>query len=133
MTDLEEANILTVREAIENLEKSAYFLQHRLDTIQSQLDVHTFSLETMRLHLHKSSRTNVLRKLLSLLELDEKSLTMGDFLKKLNTYLIQNDFIDLNDLQIKTSPLIALVFEIPTEKRKVPYPFLLKQMKYLFD
>ena len=87
----------------------------------------------MRLHLRKGSRTNVLRKLLSLLELDEKNLTMGNFLKKLNAYLIQNDFIDLNDLQIKTSPLLSLVFEIPTEKRKISYPFLLKQMKYLFD
>lgn len=125
---------LTVKDAIRHLETSANFLQQRLDTVQSQIDVHTFSLQTMHIHVRKSSRTSSLRKLLKLIELDEKQpMTMGSFLTKLNNYLLQNDYIDLNDLQIHTSPLIALVFNIPDNKRKIPYPFLLKELKELFD
>ena len=129
----DQAAILTIKEAIESLESSANFLQHRLDTIQSQLDVHTFSLETMRIHVRKGSHTSSLRKLLHLIGVDEKQLTMGSFLNHLNQYLLQNDFIDLNDLQIRISPLLSLIFDFPTTVRKIPYPFLLKKLKDLFD
>jgi hypothetical protein len=128
----DEKPTVSLREAIEHLETSADFLQHRLDTIQSQLDVHTFSLENMRIRVLKSSRTSALRKLLGLLEVDEKTLTMGIFLRRLNRYLIQNDFIDLNDLYIEISPLLSIVFHFPPSTRKVPYSFLLKELKNLF-
>ena len=128
----DEKNVLNLREAIEHLETSTDFLQHRLDTIQSELDVHTFSLENMRIRVLKSPRTSALRKLLGLLEVDEKTLTMGVFLTRLNRYIVQNDFIDLNDLYIRISPLLSIVFHFPPGTRKVPYSFLLKELKNLF-
>ena len=103
-----------------------------LDTIQSELDVHTFSLENMRIRVLKSPRTSALRKLLGLLEINEKTLTMGVFLTRLNRYIVQNDFIDLNDLYIRISPLLSIVFHFPPGTRKVPYSFLLKELKNLF-
>ena len=128
----DEKTVVSLREAIEHLETSTDFLQHRLDTIQSQLDVHTFSLESMRIRVLKSTRTSALRKLLGLLEINEKTLTMGVFLTRLNRYLVQNDFIDLNDLYIRISPLLSIVFHFPPGTRKVPYSFLLKELKNLF-
>ena len=128
----DEKIVVSLREAIEHLETSTDFLQHRLDTIQSQLDVHTFSLESMRIRVLKSTRTSALRKLLGLLEINEKTLTMGVFLTRLNRYLVQNDFIDLNDLYIRISPLLSIVFHFPPGTRKVPYSFLLKELKNLF-
>lgn len=130
-----EPDLQSLRDLIQTLSATTDFLAHRLDSVQREMEMHTFSLDTFPVKPKKHSRTHYTKKLLALIELPDKGpgLTCGAFLQALNKYLLENDYVDLNDLQIRMSPLIAMTFFIPLERSKVPYSYLLKNLPEVFE
>ena len=127
------AEIKSLHAEIENLSKTANFLSHRLDTMQTLLDQHTFQLESHPIRVAPQAKAEKVRELLAAINITEEGLTLGKFLKTLNVYLIQNDLVDLNDLQIILSPLLAAAFQKPRGLKKVPYALLLSTLPRMFS
>lgn len=125
-------DLITLEEHIEHMKTTSSFLAHRLDTIQRLLDQNTFELATLQIQLNPNEKPNQVRKLLKELSLDESTLVLGDFLRALNRYLIKEDLVDLNDLQIYLNPLIASAFQKPEGLKKVPYALLLNSLTRMF-
>lgn len=135
-TDVEESDVFetlnTLESQIQSLCETSNFLSHRLDTIQRLLDQETFELETQPIKVFPGQHTSAVRALLEALNLTDSNLKLGDFLRALNRYLIHNDLVDLNDLQIILSPLIASAFQKPPGLKKIPYPLLLTSLPRMF-
>lgn len=136
-TDVEDAEdtletLYTLESQIKSLCETTNFLSHRLDSIQRLLDQETFELETQPIKVFPGQHTTAVKSLLTALNLTDDSLKLGDFLRALNRYLIHNDLVDLNDLQIILSPLIASAFQKPPGLKKIPYPLLLKALPKMF-
>ena len=123
----------TLESQIRGLCETANFLSHRLDTIQRLLDQETFELETQPIKVFPGQHTTAVKKLLEALNLTDDNLKLGDFLRALNRYLIHNDLVDLNDLQIILSPLIASAFQKAPGLKKIPYPLLLTALPKMFQ
>lgn len=117
---------------IQTLAKTAHFLNHRLDTIQSLLDQQCFDMEAVPLRIAPRAKAKQVRELLNALELQEDNLQLGTFLRALNKWLIQQELVDLNDLQIIVSPLIAAAFQKPSGVKKIPYALLLTALPKMF-
>lgn len=134
--DVEEYELETDLDSLtmnlETLAQSANLLSHRLDSMQSLLDRQTFQLESHPIKVAPLTKAEQVHKLLIALELTEHGLTLGTFLRTLNLYLLQNDLVDLNDLQIILSPLIAAAFQKPKGLKKVPYGLLLATLPRMF-
>lgn len=122
-----EDDYKSLEEQINDLCKTTDFLAHRLDSIQRLLDQNTFELETQKIG---ATAENV-RELLAALKLEEP-LELGEFLRALNKYLIHNDLVDLNDLQIYLNPLLAAAFQTPADLKKIPYALLLSALPKMF-
>jgi hypothetical protein len=122
----------TLESQIRSLCETSNFLSHRLDTIQRLLDQETFELETQSIKVFPGQHTTAVRTLLTALNLTDDNLKLGDFLRALNRYLIHNDLVDLNDLQIILSPLIASAFQKAPGLKKIPYPLLLTALPKMF-
>ncbi len=127
------AELNSLHAEIENLSKTANFLSHRLDTMQTLLDQQTFQLESHPICVAPQAKAEKVRELLTAMNITEEGLTLGKFLKALNVYLIQNDLVDLNDLQILLSPLLAAAFQKPRGLKKVPYALLLSTLPRIFS
>ena len=124
--------INTLESQIRTLCETSNFLSHRLDTIQRLLEQDTFELETQPIKLYPGKHIVSVKRLLDTLNLTDDTLTLGDFLRALNRYLIHNDLVDLNDLQIILSPLIASAFQKAPGLKKIPYPLLLTALPKMF-
>jgi hypothetical protein len=122
----------TLEIQIKSLVETSHFLHHRLDTIQSLLDQQSFDMETVPLRVAPYGKAIKVRELLEALELQEDNLQLGTFLRALNKWLIQQDLVDLNDLQIILSPLVASAFQKPQGLKKIPYALLLTALPKMF-
>jgi hypothetical protein len=122
----------TLESQINALANTTHFLHHRLDTIQRLLDQEMFDMESLSIQVAPSSKASQVRELLEALQLKEENLQLGTFLRALNQWLIQEDFVDLNDLQIILSPLVAAAFQKPPGLKKIPYALLLTALPKMF-
>jgi hypothetical protein len=127
------AELNSLQTEIEHLSTTANLLGHRLDTMQSLLDQHTFQLEFHPIRVAPQAKAEKVRELLVAVDVAEEGLTLGQFLKSLNLYLVRNDLVDLNDLQIILSPLLAAAFQKPRGLKKVPYALLLATLPRIFE
>jgi hypothetical protein len=105
---------------------------YRLDTINTLIEQEKFEFSDMKIR-PGGRRANAVRSLLEELKLEEEGLTMGAFLKTLNTYLIKNGLVDLNDLQIVLNQVVAAAFHKPLALKKVPYALLLRSLPTMFS
>jgi hypothetical protein len=128
----EDEDHKTLAKQIEDLCETSNLLSHRVDTMQRLLEMHEFNLETQIIKVGPFSKAKNVRKLLEALELSEEGLCVGDFLKALNRYLIQNELVDLNDLQIKMTPLLSSAFHKAVGMKKMPYALLLTALPKMF-
>ncbi len=131
-TDTSLETLDTLETQIKTLSETANFLHHRLDTIQRLLDQQSFDMETVTLRIAPQAKTNSVRELLYALELQEENLELGTFLRALNRWLIREDLVDLNDLQIILSPLVSAAFQKPPGLKKIPYALLLTALPKMF-
>lgn len=118
----------TIEELVVNLQKQTETMYHRVDTIQHLFDTDQFEYDMQPIQ----PRTQAANDLLECMGVPQPNLTLGNFLKALNQWLIHTDRIDLNDLQILMSPLLAAAFELPTNLQKVPYPTFLINLHKCF-
>jgi len=114
------------------LKEQSGFLLHRLDSMQQYLEQDTFLLSNQPIRIAPTSYAVHVQILLKALSLNESSLTIGTFLKVLNKYLIHNELIDLNDLQIILNPLLSASFQKDIDLKKVPYGVLLNSLTVMF-
>ena len=130
--ETEEFETSTLEADILHLRDTAHFLRHRLDSVQRLLDQETFELEKHPARVLPNRKGQQVRKLLQVLDLQEEGLTIGNFLRALNKYLVTSDLVDLNDLQIAMTPLLCSAFQKPAESRKLPYSYLLLSLPLMF-
>jgi hypothetical protein len=135
-TEASDGEVATLRTTLEEeltrLRDTAYFLRHRLDTVQSLLDQETFELDKHPAQIHPGKKGQAARNLLEALSVQETGLTIGTFLKALNQYLVGHDLVDLNDLTIRPNPLVAKAFCLENKTGAVPYCRLLLSLPALF-
>jgi hypothetical protein len=122
----------TLKSELEHLKTTSDFLLHRVDSMQHALDQESFSLADQPIQISPTGKPAQVRLLLTVLNLEEVSLTLGSFLKALNIYLVRHDLVDLNDLQILLNPLLRAAFQKPSGLKKVPYGLLLNTSPKLF-
>jgi hypothetical protein len=127
-----EQELQSIHGAIESLVKVTEAVQNRLQIVESELDMRTFQLDTMPIKPKKGPLRIYVKKLLAILKLNE-SVTMGLFLKNLNHYLIENNYINEDNFQVILSPLIGLAFNIHPSHRTVKYSELLKNTVLMFE
>ena len=125
-------HIASLEEQIQLLKDQSNLLLHRLDTIQECLKQESFDLASQSIKVNPTSKATSIRKLLVTLDLDEKGLTIGKFLKALNIYLIHTNLVDLNDLQIHLNPILTSAFQKAPGLQKIPYGLLLSSLPKLF-
>jgi hypothetical protein len=116
---------------VEMLAHASNLLLHRLDTIERALDQNTFELDTLKVRVKDGPHAAATRSLLAALNLAEP-LLIGQFLRTLNRYLIHNDLVDLNDLEIHTTPLLKEAFVLQPTSTKIPYAKLLLSLPHMF-
>lgn len=128
--DLEELSSLSME--IEKLRQTAHLLSHRVDTIQNALEQHSLPIEGFVVKVAATTKAKHVKAFLEELQLKEEGLTIGEFLKSLNKYLINNSLVDYNDLQIHMTPILQKVFQKPSGLKKVPYSLLLLALPKIF-
>lgn len=128
----QEEELTSLTTELQRLRSTADFLYHRVNTLQTLLDQERFELSSYPLKVKSTSRVSKVRELLKALELEEEQLTMGMFLTALNKWLVVNEYIDLNDLQILMTPLLSAAFHKPAKLKKMPYPLLLLGLDRMF-
>lgn len=126
--DSASSQLETLEELVVNLQKQSDIMYHRLDTIQQLFESDQFDFDTRPITPHTQSAKD----LLECIGVGAESLTLGDFLKSLNQWLIHTERVDLNDLQILMSPLLAAAFELPSTLSKIPYPMFLMNLHKCF-
>ena len=130
--DLEDLQTLkTLEEQLLSFKDIANLALHRVDTINTLIEQEKFEFTDLKIRVG-GRRATAVYKLLEELGLEETDLTMGVFLKTLNTYLIQKGLIDLNDLQIVLNQTVAAAFHKPLALKKVPYALLLRSLPTMF-
>ena len=127
-----EREMKTLEQHIQELKERSNLLQHRLDTIQRLLDQKTFELDTLPIKVAPTAKEKHVRSFLQVLELEESGLLLGDFLRAMNKWLIQQELVDLNDLQIHLTPFLSCVFQKPAGLKKIPYALLLTALPKMF-
>ena len=129
-----EMDFKTLTQHIEHLKKTTDLLDYRLDTIQNLLNQQMFDLESYELRVAPNSHANQVTALLKELGLaDQQHIKMGAFLKARNKWLMQNDLVDLNDLQIHLNPMICAAFQKAPGLKKIPYALLLTSLPRMFE
>ncbi len=123
--------LLALYDQLTQLKDSADLLQHRVDTIEHLLDQEPIFTE-IPLRVAPKRTAQKVRDLLKAMNLEEESLTLEIFLRTLNKYLIHQELVDLNDLQIHLSPIVAAAFHKPIGLKKVPYALLLLALPNMF-
>jgi hypothetical protein len=126
--DSASSQLETIEDIVLNLQKQTDIMYHRLDTIQQLFETDQFDFDTKPVQ----PRTQAAKDLLECIGIPTNDLTLGAFLKALNQWLIHTERVDLNDLQILMSPLLAAAFELPTTLSKVPYPIFLMNLHKCF-
>jgi hypothetical protein len=126
--DSASASFETMEELVINLQKQTDFLHHRVDTIQRIFETEQFEYDAQLIQ----PRTQAARDLLDCMGISHTSLTLGVFLRALNQWLIHTERVDLNDLQILMSPLLAAAFELSADLPKVSYPMFLMNLHKCF-
>ena len=101
--------------------------------MQDALAQETFQLDKLPIQVAGGSPTNSVRKLLAAMECAEDGLTVGIFLRALNTYLVHNNLVDLNDLQIIMTPLLSSAFHKAPGFKTYPYALLLTALPKMFQ
>jgi hypothetical protein len=127
-----EREIKTLEQHIQDLRERSHLLHHRLDTIQRLLDQKTFELDTLPIRVAPTTKEKHVRSFLQMLELEESGLLLGDFLRAMNKWLIQQELVDLNDLQIHLTPFLSCVFQKAPGLKKIPYALLLTALPKMF-
>lgn len=131
--DLLKKDFESLSYQITNLSVTANLLEERLDSIQALLDQGHFSLDRKPIRVNPNrTAAAATRQLLGELHLTEENLQVGEFLRALNRYLIANNLVNQNDLQIHLTPLLAVVFEKSLSLGKVPQGMLLFSLPKLF-
>ncbi len=129
----EEGSSDTLEEYILKASDLVDVLSYRLDSMQRALDRQSFSLEHLPIRIREDVLDEeALLQFLQHLSLAPETLTLGLFLKALNTYLIQSELVDLNDLEIYLSPLVKQAMNMDSTLRKVPYATLLWHIPQVF-
>lgn len=116
---------------IEMLAQASNLLLHRLDSIERALDRQTFELADLKVHVKDGPNAETVRNLVATLNLPEPFL-IGDFLRALNHHIIQHDLVDLNDLEIHTTPYLCQAFYLQSTDIKIPYAKLLLGLSHMF-
>jgi hypothetical protein len=129
----DDVELASLSAQIEHLCETAGFLSHRVHTMERALEQETFQLDSHPIKVASTAKSKSVEDLLATLSLQQEDLTLGKFLRALNKYLIHEDLVDLNDLQIKLSPLIAAAFQKPKGLKKVPYALLLMSLPRMFE
>lgn len=129
----QEQSLTLLEKEIERLKTSADLLQHRLHTMQDALSQETFQLAPLPIQVLKSPYSKSVHQLLTEIGCQEEGLTVGTFLKALNIYLVRNDLVDLNDLQIIMTPLLSSAFQKAQGLPKYPYCLLLTALPKMFQ
>jgi len=114
------------------LKEQCDFLLNTLDSIERSLEQESFKLAEYKIQIAPIDTAVYIRELLNILELDESNVTFGSFLSALNAYLIHNELIDLNDLQIIPNALLKKVFYKAKDLDKCPYGLLLNCLQVIF-
>ncbi len=126
--DSASSQLETMEELVIHLQKQTEFLHYRVDTIQRMFETEQFEYDAQPIQ----PRTQAARDLLDCMGISNNSLTLGVFLRTLNQWLIHTERVDLNDLQILLSPLLAAAFELSADLPKVSYPMLLMNLHKCF-
>lgn len=127
-----QTDIKTLQDHIEDMKKNANLLSYRLDSIQRMLDRQIFELQNLAIKVNPYGKPTQVHKLLATLDLKEDGLILGDFLKALNRWLIKEELVDVNDLEIHLSPLVAAAFQKAPGLKKIPYALLLNSLPKMF-
>jgi hypothetical protein len=128
-----DVELASLSAQIENLCETTGFLSHRIHTMERALEQETFQLDSHPIKVASTAKAAHVEDLLAALKLSQDNLTLGKFLRALNKYLVHEDLVDLNDLQIKLSPLIVAAFQKPKGLKKVPYALLLMSLPRMFE
>jgi hypothetical protein len=123
----------TLYEELQRLRTTSHLLSHRLHTLQTLLDEDRFELSEYPIRVKAGPLQSHVNTLLNALSLSEHELTLGTFLTALNQYLIHQELVDLNDLQIHMTPLLHAAFHKPLGLAKLPYPLLLLALPTMFE
>jgi hypothetical protein len=118
---------------IQNMKTKGDLLHHRLDSIERLLDQETFNFSKYILKVSSIEPNEALQQLLKEAGIQTETFTLEEFLKALNRWLVQSDLVDLNDLQIHLTPLLAAAFHKSIELKKIPYPLLLTSLPRMFE
>lgn len=122
----------TLASELERLIQTTNLLSHRVDSLQMLMDQDRFELSTMQIRVKPSDRSTHVHTLLEAIGTIEEDLCVGEFLHALNTYLIHNGLVDLNDFQIHLTPLLCAAFNKAPGLKKLPYPLLLLSLPQMF-
>lgn len=118
---------------IQTMKNNGDLLHHRLDSIERLLELETFNFSKHIIKVSPDNPNESLKTLLKEAGMQTESFTLEEFLKALNRWLIQNELVDLNDLQIHLTPLLASAFQKSVELKKIPYPILLTSLPRMFE
>ena len=116
---------------IEMLARTSNLLLHRLDSMERALNQETFELASLKVSVKEGPNAADVRTLVATLNLAEPFL-IGDFLKSLNQHIIHHDLVDLNDLEITTTPYLRKAFYLQPTDTKIPYAKLLLGLPSMF-
>jgi hypothetical protein len=116
---------------VEMLAQASNLLLHRLDSIERALDRQTFELADLKVRVKDGPNAETVLNLVATLNLAERFL-IGDFLRALNQHIIQHDLVDLNDLEIRTTPYLRQAFYLQPTDLKIPYAKLLLGLPHMF-
>ena len=130
-TSTKESPTKELAAQIEMLAQASNLLLHRLDSIERSLDRQTFELADLKVRVKDGPNTDTVRNLVATLNLAERFL-IGDFLRALNQHIIQHDLVDLNDLEIRTTPYLRQAFYLQPTDLKIPYAKLLQGLPHMF-
>lgn len=109
-------------------------MKYRLDSMQRALEQRSFSLENLPIRLREDVPTSdATSQFLTHLSLSEENLTLGRFLKALNTYLVHKELVDLNDLEIYVPPTLKSALNMDASLVKVPYATVLWHIPQVFQ
>jgi hypothetical protein len=128
-----QPELTTLQEELVQLKETSDFLLHRLDSMQQILDHETFHLDARVIKIAPTRHARQVRMFFQVLGLQEEDATLGGFLRALNIYLIQQNLVDLNDLQIHLNPTLYAAFQKPLGIKKVPYGLLLNSLPSMFE
>jgi hypothetical protein len=132
-SDTLESEFQSLEGWIQTMKNSGDLLHHRLDSIERLLEQETFNFSKYVLKVSPIPPNEALNTLLKEMGIETRSFPLEEFLKALNRWLIQNELVDLNDLQIHLTPLLASAFQKSPELKKIPYPLLLISLPRMFE